>query len=143
CRLRRDAEERDCDTDTSQRAASLAQMCGDENHERNAVTPDRTIKCLEMIIKILQPQLSFLRINGRTQATQIFAKLIGCAAEVKRIAIHIRCGARLQLSLDRKERGFRIIFRPPGWIDPLIRFIFRCRDDQQSTSVHETSEKRT
>src|SRR6266478_7472975 len=73
---------------------------------------------------------------------QIVTKLIRCAAEVESVAIHIRSGDCLQLSLDRHELPFGIIFRPTRWLDPRIGFICGRRDDQQSASIYHTSKKR-
>ena len=61
--MKRKTEKRNCDAYVLQRAAALAQMRSDENHQRNPVTPDGAVKALEMIVKIFEPQLSFLRIN--------------------------------------------------------------------------------
>ena len=127
--------------DSSKQTAAATRVRDQQNQKRQSVEPNRAIERFEMIVKIFQPQLSLLRINGRTEGVQTFTEPASGATEIEAIGLHITRGHCLQFDLDRRELRFAVVPRKLRGNDPRVGFALRRWNNQKRASIHDVRQK--
>ena len=85
--------------------------------------------------------MSILRINGRTERAQTFAKPAGGATEVEPISLHITRGHCLQFDLDRRELRFAVVARKLRGDAQDVVFSLRGGQEQEGAAIHGVRQK--